>query len=554
MEFLAKQFRQIGMHLGGLTGSQRLALLLCVVLLVLGSVWLLQWSGQAEYVPLLDQPMSAEELAGIENQLRSSGQTFRTSGGQILVRGDDRTRLQGVVAQAGLLPSDTSIGFNKLISESNLWIPREESRWQRKIALGNELSKVLTHFDGVAEARVFLDQAERRTFGEPASGTTASVFLKTRSGAELNKSQVSAIASLVAGAIHGLKPETVRIVDATTGRPYRVPSDEDAMPFDAHDLRQRKEDYFGRKILAQLAYIPGVLVGVNVDIDMEQRRQHIEKFGPPVVSEEESSTSETQGMTQPVSPGVKANTRASISSPGSSESSTTEETRTSMLGERDKTITDSANTRGDVRSITASVNVPRSYFVAVFKQLQAGKEPGEKDLDPIIAVEEKKIRSQVKPLIAASSDAQVDVSWFYDQAAAPATLPAEATSQVGVAAVARGYAREIALGVLAIISLFMVLQMARRASPAPVSAGAATAGAGTSGADGAAAMSAEEREAMDARNAEVASLAVKNLLPQLELDEAALRLKQIMDEIGKMVQEQPEIPATIIERWIDTPH
>lgn len=549
MDFLNKQFKQIGSHLGGLTGSQRLVLVLCVVLLVGSAAWFYQWSGQAEMVPLLDQPMKPNELTNIEGQLASMGQKFRTVGGQIMIPVDDRTRVQGVVAQQGLMPADTSIGFSKLIEESNMWIPREESRWQRKIALGNELAKVLGTFDGVTDAKVFIDSPERRGFGESASAPTASVFLRTRQGVTLDKARIAAIASLVSGAVNGLRPDAVRIVDATTGRPYRVPNEEDALPYDMMDLRRQKEDHFGRKILSQLSYIPGVLVGVNVDLDSDRRHERKEKYGPPVPSEEESRTSETSNNTPAQSPGVKPNTRAMVMTPGSVESSNTEETRTSLLGERDKQITETEVSPGVVRAVTASINIPRSYFVNVFRQLHAGKEPTEKDLEPIISGEEKKVRGQVKPLIAAANDAQVEVSWFFDSAApAAAEVPAE-TRPTSVAAMMREHGKPVALGVLAVLSVLVVVQMARRATLGPV---------GTAGAlqpalaGGGAAMAAVESTGGDAFGTAAATPSARRevMMPEPDLDEAMERVQAIVREITKEVGAEPEVAGSILDRWM----
>ena len=54
MEFLRKSLVQVAQHLSGLTTSQRLAIGLCAVLVVLSMVWLLQWAARPEMVPVVD--------------------------------------------------------------------------------------------------------------------------------------------------------------------------------------------------------------------------------------------------------------------------------------------------------------------------------------------------------------------------------------------------------------------------------------------------------------------------------------------------------------------
>lgn len=548
MEFFSKQFAQIRLHLGGMTGSQKLVLACALVGIVAGFVSLFSWSGRPEMVPLLDQPMKQTELTRIENELSARGQTYRTTGEQILVPASDRTRLQGVIAQTGLMPADTSIGFAKLIEEANVWIPREESRWQRKIALGNELAKVISNFDGVAEAKVFLDSPERRGFGEAPSAPTASVFLRTRAGVVLEKARVAALASLVSGAVNGLRPDAVRIVDATTGKPYRVPNEEDALPYDMMDLRRQKEDHFGRKILAQLSYIPGVLVGVHVDLDTERRHEHREKYGPPVPSEEETRTSESSTRGSAASPGVRANTRSATVDSGPSESTTTEESRTSLLGERDRTVTDTDSAPGVIRTVRASINIPRSYFVSIFRQLNGGQDPSEKDLEPIISGEERKVRGQVRQLIAAASDSQVEVSWFYDTIAAAPSETAPDSKAIGLAGVLQEHGKPAALGLLALVSVLLVLQMGRRAVVGPPSRGGAAAEMSVTGGSGRSGGSSSGRDGDNGRAGGHQPRAVE--LPAPEFDEAVAVVQAMVSEIKNLVGNEPEVAASILDRWM----
>ena len=82
-------------------------------------LWLMNWAGSPVMVPLLDQPMTAEELAAIQQRLEAMAVKHKVVGDMVLVPADDQYRLYARLAQSQVLPRDTSIGFAKLIEKSS---------------------------------------------------------------------------------------------------------------------------------------------------------------------------------------------------------------------------------------------------------------------------------------------------------------------------------------------------------------------------------------------------------------------------------------------------
>src|SRR5262249_29401073 len=99
----------------------------------------------------------------------------------------------------------------------------------------------------------------------------------------------------------------------------------------------------------------------------------------------------------------------------------------------------------------ASVNVPRSYFVNVFKRANPdAKDPGDVVLQSIVSSELDKIRRQVKACLDLKDANMVSVDFYADatpQLAEPTTPLAAAP--IGLSA----HAKEIAIGALAMASL-----------------------------------------------------------------------------------------------------
>src|SRR5262249_33753439 len=116
------------------------------------------------------------------------------------------------------------------------------------------------------------------------------------------------------------------------------------------------------------------------------------------------------------------------------------------------------------------------------KQLNPqAQDPKDTDLDAIIQKEMAKIRGQVKPLVAAADETQVEVNWFYDSmlaaggpGSAPATGATGGSSRAGagdgVMSMLKEFGPQAGLGLIALLSLGIVLRLARRAQSAIESA------------------------------------------------------------------------------------
>src|SRR5207247_2222903 len=155
-----------------------------------------------------------------------------TQGGAIRVAAADRPRLLAQLHQSRALPAKTSISFEKLMEESNPFIARDEAQWSKERALEVELSNVLAQFDGMSDAKVFIQIPQHRRIGMDAAKASASVYVRCKAGAGLDKAAIASIADFVSGAVEGLTADGVTVVDAATHRSYRVPGKEEAMPFD----------------------------------------------------------------------------------------------------------------------------------------------------------------------------------------------------------------------------------------------------------------------------------------------------------------------------------
>src|SRR5690606_34397714 len=97
--------------------------------------------------------------------------------------------------------------------------------------------------------------------------------------------------------------------------------------------------------------------------------------------------------------------------------------------------------------------------------------------------------------------------------------------------------KEIAIGALAVVSLFMVLMMVRRAAPTPV-------------------VSAPPEPRPTPQLASGEDLAgevgeVDPMLDGMELDEDAVRAQQMIGQVSTLVKENPDAAAHLVKRWLN---
>jgi flagellar biosynthesis/type III secretory pathway M-ring protein FliF/YscJ len=114
------------------------------------------------------------------------------------------------------------------------------------------------------------------------------------------------------------------------------------------------------------------------------------------------------------------------------------------------------------------------------------------------------------------------------QAAAATSLPLAAL---------RSHGKEIALGLLAVVSLFMVSMMVRKASPVAVAQPQVERPAPAQ-------MSPPEDVAGEATQGDQTMEAV-------EIDDHAVKTQQMITQVETMVKENPDAAANLVKRWLN---
>ena len=542
MEFLRRMIANTRAHLSALGTSQKIAIALCVVVMGGALVWMFQWSGQPEWEPVLPgQTWTDEELERAKKVLDE--REYKVVANQIWVRAGERRAIRGKLGQAGALPRDTRQGFEALMKETSPWKSQAQQSREWVVAYGNQLAMDLECWKGVRRAQVILQMPKSRGFGDPVSKPSASVSIETDESTAMDRAFVHAIAVMVSGST-GVPAENVHIVDRKTHKPFRIPDPSSPLADDLHELRVQKEKYFEEKIERHLG-IPGLRVIAYTEIETDRRRttERTPTEGKSIEKKETKEETVEKRSPSGTDPGVQPNTGLSLPASGQQESM--EQTNrtiefTSALGE--KTTTTEFGI-GTIKKLTASINVPRSYLAAIFAQQSENqnKTAADKDIDAVAQKEFVKIRKQVINAIGAVDEKLVEVDWYYDQvpSLAAASDVAEAETVLGLV---KAYGRQLGLGLLAVMSLLMMLMMVRRVSSPP------TRGRGPHPVlswekEGPGILSTGTEAIGEAMESEPA-------LEGQEVDEKTVQVQHRIDQVTSLVRDDPDTAANLVRRWM----
>lgn len=251
------------------------------------------WASQPDYA-LLFGGLDAQSAASVVESLQGEGVDYdlRDGGTSVFVPREDVHELRLRMAGEGLV-SDGIAGY-ELFDGGTLGMTDFMQKVSYKRALEGELARTVMNVQGIDGARVHLVLPERNPFRDQQVAASASVVLHLKGGAP-GREQVSAITALVAGAVEGLTPANVTVVD-DGGQLLSDPAD--ASPggsLSSSQLRyqQAMEEHLAEQGQSMLDRVLGpgrAVVRVSADLDFSRTVTETSRIDPEsqtVLSEEQ---------------------------------------------------------------------------------------------------------------------------------------------------------------------------------------------------------------------------------------------------------------------------
>jgi flagellar M-ring protein FliF len=557
MDFVNQAYGQLVELIRSMSAGTRAATALLLVLVVVSLVYLFQYqvNGGDEFL-LGGRPFTQSEMTAIEAAFAKAGLgKSQVVGSQIRIPRGKKELYLAALADGNALPPDFYKYLDDAIKADNPFASPKSLEMHRWNAKQKELALIIGRMGGIESATVQFDEEIKRGLTQTKQ-KTAMVAVQTRSG-ELDDDQVRAIRNVVASAYAGLDRRHITITDLS-GRTYGGAVGPDGSPEDGslyadHKIRYERE--FQRKIQSQLSYIPGVIVNVNAELNPEMHHSSTTtKYDPKPVTvistestkEQKSHSPNVAGRPGAVPNGVDqvGNRGIAVTAPASGGESESTETRSNVqnVPGADTTLTQIAPLVP--RKITASIDIPASYFVEIWKKQnpqpadKPAKPPDAAELATIETATKKSIQEKVRNLLpdfdkGTDPYPHVVVETYTDlpkAAAPPPTLAQSSTTWL-----AENW-QTLALIVVGLGSLLMLRGMVRALPPS--AAAAATPAASHSPAQPRLAVHDPGEEEVEAEPAKALRARFQSTGPDLK------------SELREIVKENPDAAATILRAWI----
>lgn len=560
MDRFQQLLKQVADRIGLLTVSQRLALGLCAALIVVSLLWLMQWSTEPDLVSLVNYEFALDELDAVEDSLSASGRPFEIRGTRVYVRAADRHNVLRVLHSADALPEGSLYDMASVVSDDNPFRSPESRVFAQNFAKGNELAKIIATSPGVKKAAVLINPKTKRRVGGQSDVPTASIHVTLAPGREMSMSMVEAFATLVSGAVAGLRPHNVFVMDARTMRSYHVPSPDDPGSADYLSMVKERESHYVAKIMGKLGDIPGLRASVTVELDSSKSVKQTQTYHQPQLKTETSKSSEQSARSSPTEAGVQPNLGQAVTQTQGGGSESTEDTLTENFEPQLSEKTTVEKFPFSTKHVTATVGIPHSFIVGVFRARHPdkGESPPDDDNEYVAVrdAELARVRASVERIIMAKSpddvvvDVYPDMTWSPDgtgYAQSPvqmvsADLGGEDESIMGFLT---RHGPQVGLAGLAAISLVMMMRIARK-SPSVLSPAVVSEDAGEP-------ESGDEPFLSTGAQAVGQASAAEGFLMGKEVGEEVLRAQELGAEVSKLVTEDPQGTADILRRWMEEP-
>ncbi|HEY5340755.1 MAG TPA: flagellar basal-body MS-ring/collar protein FliF, partial [Candidatus Aquilonibacter sp.] len=254
----------------------------------------------------------------IPHQLSADGTTVYVPAAVVA---DERVQLAGDGTVKG-----GGTGF-ELFDRTNLGMTDTQEKIAKIRATEGELQRTIAGLTPVQSARVHLAVPDATLYSTTQEPTTASVAVRTKPGMTLSPQEVRGITQLVSGAVEGLKPDNVTIVNqdgtvlvpspSTTGPGGTATADALKMTSDQLVAKQRYETNLQENIQGLLDAALGAkrsAVRVATDMNFDAAQTETESYSPNgtvrSAQNERESFQGTGGARQPPVgvPGTTTNT------------------------------------------------------------------------------------------------------------------------------------------------------------------------------------------------------------------------------------------------------
>ncbi len=389
MDFLANSYRQAADLYQSMTPGSRwiTGLLLIVIAVSVGYLANYTYQGGAGSYLFGGHEFSERDLQYMEAAFAKAGlKRWKRVGSRLRIPRGQEHAYVAALADGNALPRDFNSIFDEMMSKSNPFESPKSRELRARLLKQKYLSLVLSNLPGVEDATVQFDEITTGGFSRRKE-KTAMVAVRGKGSKRLGMEMVESVRYTVASAVAGLAPEYVTVTDLVVGRAYPGMKQKGLDRDQGNQYAQQKErfeSYWQDKITSALSMYPGIVVGVNVDLDPKVREATSKvTYDPRPTPIESSTTRKTVENTQIGGrPGTDPNLVVG-NEPRSVSGGTGKRVTQDEQQEDQKSVAGHEQTVTEVASlvpkyVSASIGIPHSYLVRVWQKKNPpaeGEEP-----------------------------------------------------------------------------------------------------------------------------------------------------------------------------------
>lgn len=349
--------------------SQKVTLVALILASAILIPILITWATKTTYAVAFSG-LSETDAGAVVEELTALGVPYKLEGSStILVPTDQVYEVRLKMATAGLPQTGSTVGY-ELFSGSTLGMTEFTQKVNYQRAVEGELERTIGSLNSVEAVSVHIVVPEKTLLSSTQQEPTASIMIKTKSGAMMDVGQVKAITHLVAASIEGLKSENVVVVDSDgTMLASGSSSGADGAAAAVSDSRRAAElaaakelQYKAQQMLDSVLGPDKAIVQANVTLDWTQREITSNTFDPtPAAVRSSQITSEsytTNGTTTGGVPGAATNLPTPVATAtGGSGTTSYQKTDTTTNYELATTLSREIIEPGQIKQISVSVLV-----------------------------------------------------------------------------------------------------------------------------------------------------------------------------------------------------
>lgn len=319
--------RQLWDPIAKLPRAQQIGLIAVVALVFAGVLLATMWGSTKEYIPLFEEQLKIEDAGKVTAKLKELNIEYKLGkdSTDIQVPLTEKSVILLQLAQEKTLPQARP-GWQKLIDERSIFAGTTQQEFELNFIRGlqDELEAGLCKYGPIENAKVYIVKPKKEVFKEDQKEPSASVFLKLKPNADMNKDQIRAIRDWISSAVEGLKPEFVRITDTEARDLSRLLAEDEEMSLDKVKSAQVKhtietEKRLEKKLQSQLERVFGdgkAVVRVTAQLDFDEKEAVSDVVIPPVEgatqgvelsAKIENEEYEGKDLVQDGEPGVNSN-------------------------------------------------------------------------------------------------------------------------------------------------------------------------------------------------------------------------------------------------------